>query len=134
MRRADWVERLHLFIEARRAVVYCVGVSDCCLFCADWVQELTGRDPAENFRGSYATEAEMAAILERYGGMQALVSHLLKIEPKGPICARRGDIVMARTPYGDAVGICVGHEAAFVTATELNFRPLERCACSWAVD
>ncbi|MEZ2220771.1 hypothetical protein [Rhizobium sp. RCC_161_2] len=52
------------------------GGDDCLMFCASWVEHVTGSDPVADFRGTYGTEEEAHAIVEQRGGMVALVSEM----------------------------------------------------------
>lgn len=46
---------------------------DCTLYIADWSIIRTGKDPADDLRGTYATEDEATAIIERAGGYVPLM-------------------------------------------------------------
>ncbi|MDO6587696.1 hypothetical protein Q4543_19475 [Salipiger sp. 1_MG-2023] len=75
------------------------GESDCCTVLADWVQVVTGRDPAAHVRGMYATRGEcqretgylrdpvacIASCLDTIGGL-----------PRSDCAMRRGDIGVYR--------------------------------------
>lgn len=50
------------------------GTVDCCLYLAAWAIWLGHRDPAEHLRGAYHDEAGYRAIIEREGGVVAVVS------------------------------------------------------------
>lgn len=45
------------------------GGDDCLTFCASWIFEATGIDPAEAVRGTYRSAEEAGAILAAAGGM-----------------------------------------------------------------
>ncbi len=109
------------------------GTNDCCLFCADAVLAMTGDDPAKALRGTYTDEAGAMAIVAQYGGMEELLTHFLG-EPSGPLCARRGDVVMVHTKHADACGIFDGQHIACVGDTELLLLPFSRGLKSWRVD
>lgn len=47
------------------------GRFDCTMFVGEWVATVTGADPAAEWRGRYATEAQAEAILSGLGGMTA---------------------------------------------------------------
>lgn len=64
---ADWLAR-----EGARPVVW--GINDCCLFVADWVAAVTGRDPGAAWRGTYRGERAAHRILSRGGGLLAVVA------------------------------------------------------------
>lgn len=68
--------RLITLTEFRRSVRHKrfeYGVFDCCLFGADWIQAVSGYDPAEDLRGTYSTKGGAAKIILRAGGMKALL-------------------------------------------------------------
>jgi hypothetical protein len=62
-------------LAGRRAVL---GEVDCCLAIADWVLVSRGFDPAARFRGVYATEDDVSALLKREGGMPRLLGRLAR--------------------------------------------------------
>ena len=45
---------------------------DCTTFCASWVRECTGVDPAASFRGTYGSIKSANALIKAHGGMVAL--------------------------------------------------------------
>lgn len=67
MKLRDWLELPHRFRWGG------LGGDDCLMFCASWIAEVTGDDPAFDFRGSYSTEDEAKAILAAHGGTIAFV-------------------------------------------------------------
>jgi len=97
-----------------------VGGDDCTTFCATWLQERTGIDPAESYRGTYASAEGARAILARAGGTTAFAAKALE-----PLGFRRiqhpedGDVGVVTAPAG------VGHEISEICA--IRFGPL------WAV-
>lgn len=57
------------------------GGDDCTTFCATWIAESIGIDPAERLRGTYRTEEGAHALLDATGGLVPfMASHL---EPIG---------------------------------------------------
>ncbi len=54
------------------------GGDDCLMFCASWVAEVTGVDPVAEFRGTYDSAEGAMAIIDRNGGMVALVDAVAK--------------------------------------------------------
>ena len=64
--------RLLSFLDRQSRVPFEWGVSDCCLFVADYLLELgANADPAEGVRGTYHDEAGAQAALDALGGMPA---------------------------------------------------------------
>ncbi|WP_438748415.1 DUF6950 family protein [Pararhizobium sp. O133] len=53
---------------------------DCTTWCASWVRERIGIDPAASLRGTYSTELGAHRILKQAGGLVAFIdSHLLPL-------------------------------------------------------
>ncbi|MGQ3213015.1 MAG: DUF6950 family protein [Shinella sp.] len=82
-----------------------VGGDDCMTFCATWIRECTGIDPASGLRGTYNTKAEAHAILARHGGSLNFMN--AKLVPHG--CRRvdapqDGDIGLVRMLAGETYG------------------------------
>ncbi|WP_210268658.1 DUF6950 family protein [Rhizobium rhizogenes] len=78
-----------------------VGGDDCTTFCATWVDEQIGIDPAERLRGTYRDEAGAHKILVAAGGLVSFIdAHLT------PFCYLRvsdptdGDIGVVMAPAG----------------------------------
>lgn len=57
------------FLAWQKSVTMEWGVCDCTLFCADWVEYLTGRDPAAPWRGTYSSRAGAQAHIAAAGGL-----------------------------------------------------------------
>lgn len=98
--------RLTAFIREAMRREFIWGDRDCILFCTDWVQELTGVDPAARWRGSYQSEAEAQAIIDGFGSLVALCDEgytgiLERCDPEdalvGVIKSHSGDIGVIRS-------------------------------------
>lgn len=77
------------------------GGDDCLTFCALWVAEVIGVDPAERLRGTYRTEEEAAALIEAAGGMVKFVDkHLSAIGLRRTRAPKHGDIGVIIAPAG----------------------------------
>jgi hypothetical protein len=100
-----------LAIAGRRGFAW--GQHDCMLFAADWARELTGHDPANVWRGTYADADGAAAILAAEGGAAAIMAqglHPFGWQEAPTFDRRRGDIVLAN-PHGQpAAGIAVDRD------------------------
>lgn len=91
------------------------GEHDCILFSAGWVMNVSGRDPAQPWRGTYRNEAEGKALLERCGGMATCIAEALahcgwREVVLGQEMTAPGDIVLVeRVDWegGQAAGIAV---------------------------
>ncbi|WP_028753723.1 DUF6950 family protein [Rhizobium leucaenae] len=82
-----------------------VGGDDCTTFCASWISEQVGIDPAERLRGTYRTEEGAHALLDAAGGLVPFMAGHL--EPLGFVRADTpadGDVGAIRIPDGHEVG------------------------------
>ncbi len=61
------------FLARQSAVPFLWGRSDCCLFAADYVRAVTGRDPGEHLRGQYSDEDGAVATLDENGGLEGVM-------------------------------------------------------------
>ncbi|NHT77559.1 hypothetical protein G8E10_17740 [Rhizobiaceae bacterium CRRU44] len=52
------------------------SVNDCAMMLANWWQVRHGVDPAAHLRGTYSTESECLSVVERAGGIIALVEQI----------------------------------------------------------
>ena len=78
-----------------------VGGDDCTTFCATWVSETLGIDPAADLRGTYRTADGAAAIVSAAGGLVAFVDG--RLAPLG-FCRvsdhKPGDLGVVIAPVG----------------------------------
>ncbi|GAJ91045.1 hypothetical protein RRH01S_01_05160 [Rhizobium rhizogenes NBRC 13257] len=73
------------------------------MFCATWVAEVTGIDPVAEYRGTYRTEEEAAAIISAAGGIVALVDRMAaRASMKRTDDPQDGDIGVVVAPAGVA--------------------------------
>ena len=136
-RYPDWPSLLTAEIDRARKRPFCwgglSGGQDCCLFAADVVFALTGRDFAESFRGRYSSRAEAVALLGARGGLEAVVTGCLGEPLPTALLARRGDVVMVDTPEGRALGVVVGAKAVGAGPQGLTFVPMAGWLKAWRV-
>ncbi len=94
------------FIEASRRRPWRWGEHDCTLFGADWIVQRIGRDPAETWRGGYATARECRDLLDSHGGLLAIVRDSLAMiglrETDDP---QTGDVGIVRAPAETPDGV-----------------------------
>ena len=67
MRNKNWPEKLVTYLQENLDTPFKWGTFDCCLFAANAVHAMTGKDFAEPFRGKYTTEKGAAKALIKYG-------------------------------------------------------------------
>jgi len=73
-RLPDWQLRLDALVRERRGQAFAWGARDCCLWGADVVLAVIGRDPMADLRGAYGTEAAAREVLGRLGALRHLVT------------------------------------------------------------
>jgi hypothetical protein len=106
-RLRDWPSRFAALVAAARARPFAWGSHDCCLWAADAVQAVTGRDPAAQWRGTYSSEIGAFRVVLALGGLPAIAA-LGGVEiPPG--LAIQGDVGLVRWPDGiHSLGVCAG--------------------------
>lgn len=110
MRLHDWQARLATLVDERRNIAFAWGVNDCCLWAADAVLAMTGKDFAAPFRGEYGTDREAAELVHRLGGVGAIASQALGA-PVPAAMAAVGDVVLVVQDGRKALAICNGTTA-----------------------
>ena len=109
-RLRDWPERLDALLRARADWPFVWGVHDCCTFCADAVQAITGVDVMGTLRQRYQSAFEALAMTQELGGLQAAVSSVLG-EPCSPALCTVGDVLLLRNEGREVVALCNGATA-----------------------
>jgi len=67
-RLEGWEIRLDRYLRESAEKPFAWGEHDCCLFVCNAIREMTGKDPAAEFRGRYKTRAGAYALLRRQTG------------------------------------------------------------------
>lgn len=112
VRAPDWEERLAVYLDRKREEPFKWGSNDCALFAADAIKAMTGVDPGEAFRGQYDSRTGSALALRDHGAGTLLKTVTTWLgQPKHPVFAQRGDIVMKDR---NTLGVCVGLHSWFV--------------------
>jgi hypothetical protein len=113
------------------------GTFDCALASCDAIVAMTGTDPAEDFRGSYASEAEAQKIIGPDGlaAFAAGIAEKYAMTEAPPMFAHRGDLVLVDNGQGDALGIVdlSGRFAWCVLERGMVRMPMERWRKAWRV-
>ncbi len=111
LQRCDnWELRLYERVAEWENKTFAYGLADCCAFCGDCIQAMTGENPWLIWAGEY-TEARSAADLIRERGHHSLFHVLQSIfgRPVHIAMAGRGDIVYANLGLdAPQIGICLG--------------------------
>lgn len=129
MRREGWEKILAEAVERARREPFVWGTHDCCMWVCNVVREIDGRDPAAWFRGRYRTKRHAYALLRKFAGggvaeTWAKIARELGFAEVPPLSAQRADVVLVRTPLGDALGLCIGGKIACAGPNGLDFFPL----------
>lgn len=127
----NWPLILAAKVEEWRALPMAWGSVDCCQFCADMAQALTGTDHRALFP-AYSSREEADAIIADAGGMQALLTRALG-ESKPIAWAMRGDVILADFGDGLAPGVCVGVMSCTTGPRGLVFIPTAQAICAFSV-
>lgn len=110
------------------------GVNDCCIFAADWVRLVTGRDPAFYLRDMYGSEAGAELVLEENGGIARIVTEALGLALPTVATAQRGDVVLFESGNGPALGICAGEKfAAMRDSGGIGYFSMRHAVTAWRV-
>jgi len=121
-RLENWQSRLETYLGERLDTPLIWGQSDCCLFVADAVQEISGADIAEWFRGKYKTRKGAFDAMKEFcqGSVQETFQRLAGVYSfKEVDKTQTGDIVLLKADACDPVagrlanGMTVGMAVKF---------------------
>jgi hypothetical protein len=136
-RREDWPSRLAAALEAARDKPFVWGQHDCGLFAADCVLAMTDTDPAALYRGQYTDEegARATMLALSGGGLRAVWTKALGPAMNNTLMAKRGDVVLVTTDYGEteATGIVAGARVACLSQSGLLMMPARCIVAAWGV-
>lgn len=125
----NWPDLLAAFLEDRLDDAFQWGENDCAIFAADAVLAITGSDLATGFRGRYSSEAGAAALLEAFGGIEAILDRAMPRRAT-PLLAQRGDIAITN----DGALVVVEGRYGVGPGLDGSLRiPLRACATAWKV-
>lgn len=95
--------------DAERSLSY--GQYDCLLRLAEWGRTICGRDAGTPWRGRYRTELGAARVLQREGGMVAVVGRAFEaIGWQRTTSPRRGAVAVAEGDLGETGAIVLSNE------------------------
>lgn len=107
------------------------GEHDCCLFAADAVLAMTGRDPAAAERGTYDSAAGALQLLAELGGLAAVAARAG--EPITPLQATVGDVGLVNVNGTDLLAVCSGLNWLAPGGTGLVALDLQEAQQAWRV-
>lgn len=125
---------LDQFLEDMARQPFVDGERDCALTVADWVVLATGcADPVAHLRGRYRTPIGRARILNRLGGLEAVMAtaaeHAGLSEAATP---KRGDVGLIRVGKRQFAAICLGSRWA-VKGHGVEVMPADTVIRAWRV-
>ncbi len=145
-RREDWEARLAAEIEHADSLPFRWGVSDCCLFAANCVVEMTGADPATGLRWAYMNKkgaAKAAALLIGHRPRRGLAREVaewfaakFQTPEIRPALAQRGDMCLVTEGFEQpTLGIIdtTGRRVACKGADGIVLMPLSAVERAWRI-
>lgn len=137
-RHEDWPVRLAAFVSERRHVPFNWVKQNCCFLACDAIRALTGFDPAAKmFRAKVRRSADVARLLKKHGGVEAIAVKVCKecgFQEIPVLMAQRGDTLLLREKdAGPVLGFCDGPHGVFAGLHGLKFVPLADCQRAWRV-
>lgn len=133
MRQKGWRGKLADLITARASQPFVWGKNDCVLFAADCYEAVTGVDPASSFRGKYDSEMSALRAIHTYSGGNLTDACLKMLGYPSKRPPSDGDIVMVKTPNGDALGVFADARAVVVGEKGLIELPASQILSVWKV-
>lgn len=125
----NWPTRLDAVVTAARSRPFDWRDHHCGLFVADCVEALTGVRIHAGIEKQYPTRRAVTAARDM---RQAACTHLDTAEI-APGFAQRGDVVLVSVAGVEAMGVCVGRQAACLGPDGMAFVGMEAVLCAWRV-
>ena len=125
-----WQTALDELVAARSKAPFAWGANDCCLFAADAVLAITGRDPAADLRGTYGDINSGTAMMQRLGGVAAIAAARAGAEIT-PGLLQIGDIALVQSEGRDTLSVCVGGHLVAPAADGLAYIPRALALRGW---
>lgn len=133
MRLRTWQSALDALIVERMGSPFAWGSNDCCMFAADAVLAITGRDPAEDLRGTYSDERGARRLIQANGGLTSIAA--ARSGPEVAVAhARVGDVVLGVTDGRESLGICTGRGWHGPGIDGLGWQPMEKALRAWRTE
>lgn len=130
----DKYQMLTAYLKERADRPFEWGVNDCCIFAADWVRLVTGRDHAADLRGVYRTASGAKLVMRAHGGPSRIATEALGIPLPTVATAQRGDVVLFESGNGPALGICAGEKFAAVRPVGgVGYFSMRHAVTAWRV-
>ena len=136
MSRVDnWRVRFFEAIELHRYHSFQWGVHDCAILTADCIEAVTGHDPAQTFRGRYASREETPELLRAHGYESPVAILASTFEEIHPAFANVGDVAIVPTRWGPATAPIVGAEiVVFHPGGPLGLAPIGEAVRAFRIE
>ncbi len=128
----NWEERLAEAFSSCENAPFSYGAHDCCLFTADMIKVITGKDIAEGLRG-YDTLRKARYRIKKRGGFEAMLDGIfsgLGCPEINPRQATAGDAIYVKSEIEEALGIVDLNGLYFLIADDVGMKafPLRESA------
>lgn len=131
-RLPDWQDRLTALVAHAHRQPFAWGTHDCCLWAADAVLALTGRDPAADLRGRYADATGAMRALRAMGGLLG-AGRRAGIALAGPGHARDGDVALVSDGRRPMLAVHAGAVWLVAATGGLHALPVSAARVTWGV-
>lgn len=128
----NWQSRFATLVSDRRNAPFVWGSHDCCLWAADAVQSITGRDFAKPFRGTYDSALTALQVLDEHGGVEAIATKALG-EPCEIGQLAVGDVVCVLNTGRKSLAVWQGQFVLAVGQFRLESLPMSEVVTAWKV-
>ena len=138
IRHTDWSSRFYHALHEKKYQPFQWGTTDCLLFCADMIREITGTDLAKDVRGKYDSLEGACHFLKSFAG-GGMIQAIEKIAEEAeapeipPLSAQRGDVVIIETGLGDTLAVCIGEDVMSVGPHGAVKVPLTEAKKAWRI-
>ena len=138
IRHTDWAGHFYQALHEKKYQPFQWGTTDCLLFSADMVREITGTDLAKDVRGQYDSIEGACHFLKSFAGggvMEAIRKIALEADAPEipPLSAQRGDVVIVETELGDTLAVCIGEGVMTVGLHGTIQLPLKDAKRAWRI-
>jgi len=125
----NWPTRLDAVVAAARATPFDWKTHNCGTFAADCVEAVTGISLHAGIAKQFPTKRAVTAAK----GLRAAVSTHLDTTEIVAGFAQRGDVVLVSVAGVEALGVCLGRQAACLGPDGLAFADMGAALCAWRV-
>jgi hypothetical protein len=131
------ISKLPAYLKAVKDVPFKWGEHDCLIFTNNAWKAMHGHGWADDWLGRYMDGTRPLSrkeLQEEYGyktfvaAVDARLTRVNHIPPRGALVTTRK---ARRWAIGNALGICIGTKAAFVSKTGLTYHPIENIDKAW---